>query len=271
MQARWSSLHRKMVLLIVIQTLVLFSAGSVPGTEAADKGLAVAREADDRDLGWTDQYADVEMILKNRQGETSIRKMAARNLEVEGSGDKLLIPFDYPKDIRHTAFLCFTHKLEPDDQWIFLPALKRIKRISSHNKSGPFMGSEFAYEDITSQEVEKYTYAYKKEAAFENDACHVVVRTPLDPKSGYTRQVVWFDQDEYRYRKIEYYDRKGELLKTLVYSGYERFHDRYWRAATMHMVNHQTGKETYLNWKNYTFFNGYRSVDFSRGRLKSRS
>lgn len=251
--------------------LILFSYGIVSAAKIPNKGLAVAKEADARDLGWTDQYADVEMILKNRQGEVSVRKMAAQNLEVAGGGDKLLIRFDYPKDIRHTAFLCFTHKLAPDDQWIFLPALKRIKRISSHNKSGPFMGSEFAYEDITSQEVEKYTYAYQGEEWFEQALCHVVVRTPIDPKSGYTRQLVWFDQDAYRYRKIAYYDRKGDLLKTLVYSGYEKFHDRFWRAATMQMVNHQTGKETVLNWTNFTFFNGYQPVDFTRGRLKSRS
>lgn len=251
--------------------LMLAAWGGAQAAETQNKGLAVAREADARDLGWTDQYAEVEMILKNRQGETSTRKMEARNLEVEGSGDKLLIRFGYPRDIKNTAFLCFTHKLEPDDQWIFLPALKRIKRISSHNKSGPFMGSEFAYEDITSQEVEKYTYAYEGEAVFEGRPCHVVTRIPRDPKSGYTRQVVWFDQAEYRYQKIAYYDRKGDLLKTLTYSGYEKFHDRYWRPAAMHMVNHQTGKETVLNWKNYAFFNGYQVVDFTRGRLRSRS
>lgn len=251
--------------------LLLIGWGGALAGEAENKGLAVALEADARDLGWTDQYAEVEMTLKNRQGETSTRKMVSRNLEVEGSGDKLLIRFEYPRDIKHTAFLCFTHKLDPDDQWIFLPALKRIKRISSNNKSGPFMGSEFAYEDITSQEVEKYTYAYEGEALLEGSPCHVVIRTPRDPKSGYTRQRVWLDKDEYRYQKIAYYDRKGDLLKTVNYSGYQKYHDRYWRAATMHMVNHQTGKETVLSWNNYTFFNGYQAVDFSRGRLRSRS
>ena len=117
---------------------------------ADEKGLAIAREADSRDDGFGDFAADMIMILKNRHGQESAREMRVRTLEVNGDGDKSLSIFDTPRDIKGTAFLNFTHRTGDDDQWLYLPALKRVKRISSRNKSGSFMGSEFAYEDIGS-------------------------------------------------------------------------------------------------------------------------
>jgi hypothetical protein len=118
-----------------------------------ERGLAIATEADRRDTGFGDYTSDVKMILKNKQGQESIREIRSRTLEVDGDGDKSLTIFDKPRDVKGTALLSFTHKEGPDDQWLYLPALKRVKRIASDNKSGPFMGSEFAYEDIASQEI----------------------------------------------------------------------------------------------------------------------
>ena len=100
------------------------------------------------------------MILRNAQGEESIRKFNSKTLEVDGDGDKSIFIFEHPRDVEGTAVLTFTHKVGPDDQWLYLPALKRVKRISSDNKSGSFVGSEFAYEDLSSQEIEKYTYKW---------------------------------------------------------------------------------------------------------------
>ncbi|MDX2456508.1 MAG: outer membrane lipoprotein-sorting protein, partial [Gammaproteobacteria bacterium] len=125
-----------------------------------EKGLAIAQEADRRDSGFRNYTNDVQMILKNKQGQESVREIRSRTLEVDDDGDKSMTIFDQPRDIKGTALLSFTHKTGPDDQWLYLPALKRVKRIASDNKSGPFMGSEFAFEDITSQEVDKYTYKF---------------------------------------------------------------------------------------------------------------
>lgn len=150
---------------------------------AEEKGLEIAVEADRRDEGWKDQKADLLMILRNRHGQESVRELRNRSLEVADDGDKLLVIFDRPRDVDGTAFLTFTHKEGQDDQWLYLPALKRIKRISSNNKSGPFMGSEFAYEDLTSQEIEKYTYKHLRDEAVDGLDCFVVARIPVDPKS----------------------------------------------------------------------------------------
>ena len=144
---------------IALVLLLAFMPFSYAET-AEEKGLKIITEVDSRNQGWQDSSADMLMTLRNRNGKESIREIRVKNLEVEGDGDKGLTVFDQPRDVKGTAFLTYSHALEPDEQWIFLPALKRVKRISSSNKSGPFMGSEFAYEDISSFEIPKYSYLY---------------------------------------------------------------------------------------------------------------
>jgi outer membrane lipoprotein-sorting protein len=255
---------RKLVLLI------LLSLAAVPASagEAEARGLAIAEEADRRDTGFDNFTADMTMLLRNAQGEESLRIMRTKVLEVPADGDKTLIVFDQPRDVAGTGLLTFTHKVGDDDQWLYLPALKRVKRISSRNKSGPFMGSEFAYEDLASQEVEKYRYRFVEEARVDGQAMFVIERYPVDENSGYTRQLVWMDQAEYRPMKIEFYDRKDALLKTLTFAGYQQYLDRFWRAAEMYMVNHQTGKSTLLTWGNFKFQVGLADQDFTKNALK---
>ena len=130
------------------------------------------------------------------------------------------------------------------------------------------MGSEFAFEDIASQEVEKYTYKYLKEEEVDGSPMLVVEQYPVDRKSGYTRQVVWYDHKHFRPMKIEFFDRKDELLKTLTYSEYTQYLDKYWRAATMEMVNHQTGKSTVLQWDKYAYAQGFSGRDFDKKSLR---
>ena len=233
-----------------------------------ERGLAIAIEADNRDTGWGDAASTLTMTLTNRHGQESKREQHSINMEVPNDGDKALIVFDEPRDVKGTALLSFTHKVGTDDQWLYLPALKRVKRISSSNKSGSFMGSEFAYEDIASQEVEKYTYKYLRDEVYEGVECYVVERDPVDPKSGYSRQEIWWDKAHYRPQKIEFYDRKGAHLKTLKFTGYKQYLSKYWRASDYMMENHQTGKKTHLAWRDYRFGNGFTSADFTQSSLK---
>lgn len=233
-----------------------------------EKGLAIAIEADRRDSGWQDQTARLKMVLRNRHGQESIRQIRTRTLEVEGDGDKSLNIFDSPRDVKGTAFLSYTHALKPDEQWLYLPALKRVKRISSNNKSGPFMGSEFAYEDLTSQEVEKYTYRFLRDDTLDGREVFVIERKPAYKYSGYTRLITWLDKAMYQPLKVEFYDRKNALLKTLTFHDYRQYLDRYWRPDHMRMVNHQTQKSTDLYWTDYRFRTGLTARDFDRNSLK---
>jgi len=246
---------------------VLGAATASAETPAA-RGLAIATEADKRDIGWGDAKTNLVMLLKNAQGQSAKRQMRMSFLEGKGDGDKSLIVFDWPKDIDGTALLTWSHKNGDDDQWLFLPALKRVKRISSSNKSGSFVGSEFSYEDLSSQEVEKYKYKYLRDEACGPLKCFVMERYPVDPRSGYTRQVVWIDQQEYRIFKVDYYDRKRSKLKTLTMSRYKQYLGKYWRAHLLVMVNHQTRKSTSLEWKGYKFRAGLRASEFRRNALR---
>ena len=233
-----------------------------------EKGLAIALETDKRDKGWQDSYAEMKMVLRNRHGKESVRQIRVTNLEVDGDGDKGLTVFDEPRDIKGTSFLSYSHALEPDEQWIFLPALKRVKRISSSNKSGPFMGSEFAYEDISSFEIPKYSYLYLRDELFNGMDCYVLELRPQYQHSGYTKSHVWIDKAEFRSQKIDYYDRKDSLLKTQIFSDYQQYLDQYWRAHTMTMQNHQNGKSTKLQWDDFQFKNGLNDGDFKKNDLK---
>jgi len=233
-----------------------------------EKGLAIALEADNRDTGFVDYTNNVQMILRNKHGQESTRVIRSKTLEVDGDGDKSQTIFDEPRDVKGTALLSFTHKEGPDDQWLYLPALKRVKRIASDNKSGPFMGSEFAYEDISSQEVEKYTYKFLRDDTLDGLEVFVFERYPVDKKSGYTRQIIWLDKEHYKERKIEFYDRKNSLLKTLVLNDYQQYLDKFWRAHNMYMENHLTGKSTRLLQSNYEFNTGLTDRDFNKNSLK---
>ncbi|MCZ6694067.1 MAG: outer membrane lipoprotein-sorting protein [Bacteroidetes bacterium] len=254
--------------LIIIFLSFIAILGSLNAQSPEKKGFEIAQRADEADQGYESTKVQLTMKLVNKQGQEVTRELVTQTLEMTGDGDKSMVVFNTPRDVKGTATLTFTHKDGPDDQWLYLPSIKRVKRISSDNKSGPFMGSEFAYEDLSSQEVEKYTYKFIKEESLNGTATYVVERYPTDPKSGYTKQLVWWNRDNYRQEKVEFYDRKNALLKTLTYSDYKQHLDKYWRAGKMEMVNHQSNKSTMLLFKDYAFKSGLAESDFSQNGLK---
>lgn len=255
-----------------LKKLLIITFLSIPlavmAQTAEEKGLQIAKQAKAYDAGFVDFTANMLMTLKNKKGDTSSREIRIKTLEVAGDGDKSMSIFDQPADVKGTAMLTYSHGLEPDDQWLYLPAIKRVKRISSRNKSGPFMGSEFAFEDLGSQEIEKYTYKLLREEACGDMQCYVLERVPAYKYSGYKRQHVWIDKDAYRLIKADFYDRKDELLKTLTSDDYQQFLGHYWRPGKMEMVNHQNGKSTTLVWSNYMFKTGLSENDFKSQTLK---
>ena len=214
---------------------------------AEEKGLRITKEADTFNAGFRGESSTMEMVLINAHGDETVRKMETKALEMSDDGDRSIITFLWPNDVKGTKMLTWTHRTGNDDQWLFLPSLNRVKRISSRNKSGAFMGSEFAYEDLGSQEVEKYTYKWLRDEKVEARDHWVIERIPTDKRSGYSRQVVWMDQEYRQATKIDFFDRKGEMLKTFTLEGYTQF-GKYWRAAVIEAMNHQTKKKSRLTW-----------------------
>lgn len=234
----------------------------------SQKGYDISARSDRTDLGYGDSRVDARMVLRNQAGQETEREFSFSTLEKENEsvGDKSMIIFQSPRDVEGTALLSHAKILDPDDQWLYLPALKRVKRISSSNKSGAFVGSEFAFEDFTITELNKFTYKYVGEEERDGMTMDVIERFPRYEKSGYTMQKTWIDQDIFQPRQVEFYDRKGELLKTLLLSDY-RDYDGVWRAHKLSMVNAQTGKETDLVYDTYVFKNGLDDNDFQQGVL----
>lgn len=222
-------------------------AGAAGAGPAEDKGLEIARKTDKANDGFKGEVSTMEMILINAHGERTTRKLTSRGIETSGDGDRSRIEFQWPADVKGTRMLTWTHRQSDDDQWLFLPAVNRVKRISSNNKSGSFMGSEFAYEDLGSQEVDKYKYKFLADEPIAGRPTWKIERIPVDARSGYSRQISWTDQEYTNPVKVEYYDRKGELLKTATFSGYAKL-GKWWRPGKIVMVNHQTKKESHLTW-----------------------
>ena len=235
---------------------------------AEEAGHRIATDSRERQKGFGNFTASLNMVLRNKRGQESKRELRLKVIEIEGDGDRTLFVFDRPRDVKGTAFLVHAHKDEPDEQWLYLPALKRVKRISSSKQSGSFMGSEFSYEDLSAAEVEKYTHRHLRDEACGDLQCTVLERVPLSEDSGYSRQLVWLDQEELRTMQIQFFDRRDEHLKTMVVEGFKQYLDRFWRSSTVTMTNHLTGKSTVLQWADYEFGTDLDEGDFTKTALK---
>lgn len=234
----------------------------------AARGVDIARTMKDRERGFGNYTAHVKMVLGSSAGNETVRLLRVKTREAERDGDQSLAIFDSPADVKGTAFLSHTHIERDDDQWLYLPSLKRVKRIAPQSKTAPFMGSEFSYEDLASIEVEKYKHDYLGEDVFAGRRCFKLERVPLDSHSGYGRQVVWVDKERFIALRIEYDDRRGEKLKTLISSGHRLYRERFWRPGEMRMSNHQSGKISVLYWSDYRFGESLGEQDFQPSSLQ---
>jgi len=254
---------------VLLVGFVLVLTDRAEAMTAEEQGFAVAARSDRTDVGFGESEVELKMILRNAAGQQSTRSLRISTLEKpdETVGDKSLVLFDTPRDIEGTALLSHAKILDPDDQWLYLPALKRVKRISSSNKSGPFVGSEFAFEDFTAIELNKFDYRHIGTDVCGELQCDVLERTPRYENSGYTKQVAWVDQREFQIRKVEFYDRRGSLLKVLELKDYRRYDNGVWRAHLLSMNNVQTNKHTDLVYDQYRFDVDLSESDFVKGRL----
>ena len=234
-----------------------------------EKGFEIAARSDRTDVGFAESEVELKMVLRNAAGQEATRSLRISTLEKpdESVGDKSLVFFNTPRDIEGTALLSHAKILDPDDQWLYLPALKRVKRISSSNKSGPFVGSEFAFEDFTAIELNKFEYTFIGVEECDDLQCDVLERLPRYENSGYTKQIAWVDQTDFQIRKVEFYDRRGDLLKVLELKDYRLYENGVWRAHLLSMSNVQTNKDTDLVYAEYQFDTGLTENDFVKGRL----
>lgn len=248
---------------------------SVAAETPAEKGRFFAEQWRLSDAGYQDSVAAIRMTLVEKSGASSDRFMRMSSLETASTskniGDKVLLTFEAPASIKDSRVLIHSMVREGDQVWLYLPALKRVKRVASADRSGSFSGSEFSYEDIGSMEVGNYSYEWLRNEPCGDRECAVVKQLPLYPYSGYSSIVVSYDVKDFRQMKIDYYDRKGTMFKTLELTDYQLFVGKYWRALSMNMVNHVTGKKSMLKSSDVRFRTGLKEMNFDPSNLDSLS
>jgi len=247
----------KKLLLITIFGLCAFAQSS----------LEVAKKSYDVMSGYGSSSSLTTMVLKNAQGVENIRKLEIKKLEGE-SGDKSILTFLYPRDIQGTKLLSFEQIAKDDKQRLYLPALKRVKRISSRNKSGSFMASEFSYEDIASQNYKNYSYEGEAlEVTQDGEKFFKITRVPLDKNSGYSKQIIFINAESYLAKNGEYFDKRGKLLKEVSFLEYQKL-DSVYRIKVMRMFNVQNKKESVLTWDEDKIKVNIPKSEFSKRALK---
>lgn len=247
-----------MIKKILVLLMVLISSSA-----HADKGYEISKHASEVNKGFKGLQTAMKMILINAHGDKVERTMLGK-VQERPKGDQSMFIFKSPGDVKGTKMLTWTNKKGSDDQWLFLPSLKRVKRINSSNKKGSFMGSEFSYEDLSAQEVEKFTYKYIKEGELDGRKVHIIERYPVEKKSGYSKQIVYLDQEYNHGLKVEYFDRKGELLKIGIFSKFNKV-KTWWFYDQIEMSNVQTHKKSILSWSNRVV-----EKTFSKGQFDSK-
>ena len=233
-------------------------------TDAQRRGLEIFTHQYLIDEGWIDTSAEMDMELIDAAGNKSRRRVVKQMFEDGSKPDKTIGIFLYPADVKGVVMLTHEQSYGADKQWLYLSSLRRTKKINAENKSGSFMGTEFAWEDISTTELTKYSYRYLRD---EGDAW-VVERVPNYEFSGYSKLITWVDKSNYQTVKVDFYDKKGDLLKTEKFEQWKQYEGRYWRPSLFHMVNHRNGKKTVLRMRNYVFGSGLPSGRFTSLGLK---
>jgi uncharacterized protein len=198
--------------------------------------------------------ADSTMVLINDRGQKRERKNTTIiKLQPNGIDSKFLVRFSAPADIKGTGFLQIEHSEGDDDQWIYLPALKKSRRLVANNKKDSFVGSDFSYGDISLPKVDLYRHTRVRSEKIGDVNCYVVESVPADDtiraNSGYSRKISWIRADNFFEQKVEYYDLSSRLLKTQQVDRIQKVDPEKgrWFAQHREMINHQTGHRTVID------------------------
>lgn len=238
----------------------------------ATRGRAVAAAEHAASHGYVDFSVELEMELRSASGKAAVRKLRLQQMETAGGEVKTLVIFDLPKAIADTALLTWSNRDADDDQWLFLPSIKRVKKIASKDRSGPFTGSTFAYEDLADYAIDEFGYIWIRQEACGQLVCDLVERKRKDPYSGYIRELVAIDVTEHRIRRIEYFDRDDKPLKILEAADFVEYVTggrKFVQPHRLTMTNVQTGRSTILRWSPYRYGTGLNETrDFSTNALR---
>lgn len=242
--------------------LSLFSLFALVWNIPAQTG-PVIMEKNDQQQKTESETVELTMTLVNKRGKERIRKIKRFSITDENDNRSSLIRFFYPADVEGTGYLEIEHTDRDDDNWLYLPALNRSRRISSSDESDNFMSSEFTYEDMGTEDLQAFDYTLLGTKYVGDVECYIIKAIPSNEKkkeeSGYSKRELFIAKDNYVTKAINFYDKKDNLLKEYLAEDIRKIEGASkWRAHKMTMDNKQTGYKTILTFKN---FNINTSVD----------
>ncbi|ACL02457.1 conserved hypothetical protein [Desulfatibacillum aliphaticivorans] len=226
-----------------ITTLLFFALAALflaaPCAHADDaKAREIMQKVNDRDDG-DNAVSEEEMILIDKRGKQRVRKIKSFRKDF-GEDTHSILFFEEPADVRDTSFLTFDYDDESkdDDQWLYLPALKKVKRIASSDKDGAFMGSDFTYGDMTERALSKFSYEMVREEDVDGHKCWVIQSTPINDdvvdEYGYLKSRAFVRQDNYVVVRAQFQWAKGNKFKEMRVEKLEQI-DGIWTALEMTM------------------------------------
>ncbi len=185
------------------------------GANAQLTGTQIIEKTYNRATG-EDQTSQLTMTLTNSRGQTRVREITQFSKDF-GNVEKSIMFFQSPADVKNTSFMSWSYdNNKSDDQWIYLPALKKTKRISSDSKSDYFMGSDFTYDDLGDRKIDADNHKLLKTELVNGKSCYVVKSVSKDDDYMYSKTITWIDKSTYVGVKKEFYDEDDELLKILT-------------------------------------------------------
>ena len=256
--------HKKLSTIGAAALLLLTAAA---GTWAQMSGQEIMENVYYRPTG-RDVQSELTMTLINSRGDQRERQIK-QFIKDFGDEEKKIMFFLSPADVRDTSFMnwSFDQEGRDDDQWIYLPALKRVKRISSDSKSDYFMGSDFTYDDLGDRHPSKDDHRLLREEPLNGESCYVVESVPKDPDYMYSKTVSWIVKDKWIGLKREFYDEDGDLLKVLTVKSYDEI-DGYWVLLHFEMHDVQKDHTTRMQLENVQIEKGIDDSYFSERMMK---
>ncbi|MCF6359683.1 MAG: outer membrane lipoprotein-sorting protein [Cyclobacteriaceae bacterium] len=210
----------------------------------------------------SDGESDMTMTLINSKGKERVRYLHQFLKDYEEVEKKVMF-FKAPADVKNTSFLNYSYDDDrDDDQWLYLPALKKVKRISGGSKDDYFMGSDFTYEDLEKRSPKKDVHKLLKQETLNGEQCYVIESTPKE-EGQYSKRVAWVIKDKWIPLKIEFYDEDEELLKVLTIPEFKQING-YWTIITQDMRNVQRSHKTVIKLSNIELEKGLGDEKFTQ-------
>ena len=240
------SAHRSLRLALAA-VAVLALVGPAPAADPSGAAIMKKRHETQR---LKDEEERQALKLISKSGVSKERKLIRYLLSGPGDLDKILVRFLAPRDVENTGLLTWEGKDGNDDQWLYLPAVKKPKRIAASGKKNRFLGTDFSYEDLRAENVAVNTYALVGSEAVDGVNCFVIDATPATERqasdSGYGRRRIWVRKDTLVTVKREYYDKKAKLEKVETHRKLVNVAGPVWRADEIEMHDVVNGTRTVI-------------------------